>query len=321
MNVVVTGANGMLGSALCPLLREKGYTVHATDVDTSDVGVDFLDVRNFDNVKRYIEKVKPGIFLHLAAETDIERCEKEVEGAFLTNAIGTQNVAIACKEIDATMVYISTAGVFDGDKPDYTEFDEPNPINFYGKSKLEGEKIVSKLLEKYFIVRAGWMMGGGERRDKKFVAKIMKQIKEGRKRIYAVVDKFGAPTYTVDFSNNLGYLLDTNRYGLYHMVGEGSARRYDVAKKIVEYIEKDDIELIPVTSDFFSKEYFAPRPKSEMLRNCQLEQIGLNKMRHWKDALKEYLDNHWKRGLGEVLNQSKTQALEIMNKEAPAHTI
>lgn len=295
MIVAVSGANGMLGSALCPLLREKGYTVHATDVDTSDVGVDFLDVRDFGNLRKYVEKVKPGIFLHLAAETDVERCEKEAEGAFLTNAIGTQNVATVCKEIGVTMVYISTAGVFDGNKPDYyTEFDEPNPINFYGKSKLEGEKIVSKLLEKYFIVRAGWMMGGGERKDKKFVAKIMKQIKEGTRKIYAVVDKLGAPTYTVDFSNNLAYLLETNHYGLYHMVGKGSAKRYDVAKKIIEYVERDDVELIPVASDFFSKEYFAPRPKSEMLKNYRLEQMGLNKMRHWEEALKEYIDNYWK---------------------------
>ncbi len=190
------------------------------------------------------------------------------------------------------MVYISTIGVFYGDKNEpYTEFDKPNPINTYGKSKLEGEKIVQSLLNRYYIVRAGWMVGGGPKRDKKFVAKIIRQINE-KKVIRAVNDKIGSPTYTVDFSRCLADIIETGYFGLYHCTNKGYGSRFDVAKKIVSILSRSDVTIEPVCSAYFPLP--APRARSEMSRNYKLELLNMGTTRKWEDALKEYIDKYWK---------------------------
>lgn len=294
MKILVTGAAGMLGSSLVPTLRGQGHKVYPTDIETSDEGMEFLDVRDREEVFKSVRSLRPDLIMHLAAETNVDRCEIETDHAFKTNTIGTQNVALACQRNNAIMVYISSAGVFDGQKKQpYIEYDEPNPINVYGRTKLEGEKIVEELLDKYFIVRAGWMVGGGEK-DKKFVAKIIKQINEGAKELYAVSDKLGTPTYAPDFSKVIAKIIKTNHYGLYHLACKGSGTRYDVAKKILDFLGKTDIKLIPVTSEFFSKDYPAPRPPSEMMNNFMLELQGMNTMRTWQEALKEYIELNFK---------------------------
>lgn len=294
MKILVTGAAGMLGSSLVPTLRGQGYRVLPTDIETSEEGMEFLDVRDTDKVFKFVRRLRPDLIMHLAAETDVDRCEMEADHASRTNAFGTQNLALASQQSNAVMVYISSAGVFDGKKEEpYIELDEPNPINVYGKTKLEGEKIVKELLNKYFIIRAGWMIGGGKK-DKKFVAKIIKQINEGAKEIYAVTDKLGTPTYAPDFSKVLSKLIRTNQYGLYHLACKGSGTRYDVAGKILEFLGRTDIELIPVTSEFFSKDYPAPRPRSEMMRNFMLDLRGMNTMRTWNEALREYIEVNFK---------------------------
>jgi dTDP-4-dehydrorhamnose reductase len=292
MRVLVTGAAGMLGTALCETLMKRGYKVYATDINTEDEGIEFLDVRSYEQVNEALNKHKFDIVIHLAAETDVDKCELEPDHAYLINTIGTQNVALACQKRDIIMVYISTIGVFDGNKLEpYTEFDEPNPINIYGKSKLEGEKIVQRLLKRYYIVRAGWMMGGGPRKDKKFIGKIIKQILEGKKELKVVNDKFGSPTYTVDFSKCLTNLIETGYYGLYHCTNKGYASRYEIAMKTLEYLGKKDIKLIPVSSAHFPLP--APRARSEASINYKLELIKMNYMRSWEEALKEYIDNYW----------------------------
>ncbi len=250
MKVFVTGSDGMLGSALCPTLAGRGYNVIATDLFPSNEESKQLDVRNFQNVKDMVEKIKPDIVMHLAAETDVDRCEVEPDHAFMTNTIGTQNVALVCQKFDINLVYISTLGVFYGDKPEpYNEFDEPNPINLYGRSKLEGEKIVQNLLRKFYIIRAGWMVGGGPTKDKKFIGKIIKQIDE-KQKLKAVNDKIGSPTYTYDFSKCLVDLVQTGFYGLYHCTNKGVGSRFDVAKKIVEFMGAD-VTIDPVSSAHF----------------------------------------------------------------------
>jgi dTDP-4-dehydrorhamnose reductase len=292
VRVLVTGAVGMLGTALCDILRERNYEVYATDINTEDERIEFLDVRSYEQVNEVINKYKPDIVMHLAAETDVDKCELEPDHAYLTNTIGTQNVVLACQKRDITMVYISTIGVFDGNKLEpYTEFDEPNPINVYGKSKLKGEKIVQSLLRKYYIVRAGWMMGGGPGKDKKFVAKIIKQILEGKKELKVVNDKFGSPTYTVDFSKCLADLIETGYYGLYHCTNRGYASRYEVAKKTLDYLGKKDVKVTPISSAYFPLP--APRARSEACINYKLELIKMNYMRPWEEALKEYINNYW----------------------------
>jgi dTDP-4-dehydrorhamnose reductase len=291
MKILVTGSDGMLGSALCPTLTKRGHNVTATDLAPSNEGSKYLDIRHFDSLKNMVEKTEPDIVMHLAAETDVDKCEVEPDHAFLTNTIGTQNVALVCQKLNIEMVYISTLGVFYGDKPEpYNEFDEPNPINVYGRSKLEGEKIVQSLLKRFYIIRAGWMVGGGPKKDKKFIGKIIKQINETSK-LKAVNDKIGSPTYTYDFSKCLADLIQTGFYGLYHCTNKGVGSRFDVAKKIVEFMGADVI-VEPVSSAYFPLP--ATRARSEMSRNYKLELLGLDSTRHWVEALIEYIDTFWK---------------------------
>jgi dTDP-4-dehydrorhamnose reductase len=250
----------------------------------------FLDVRDYGAVEREVRRVEPDLILHLAAETDLERCEEDPDHAWLTNAIGTQNVALIAERHRIRMVYISTAGVFDGAKKGpYDELDTPRPINVYGATKYAGEGYVSRI-PRHFIVRAGWMIGGYGL-DHKFVAKVRAQIDAGLKVISAVDDKWGTPTYTEDFAANLLELVATPYYGLYHMVSPGLGTRYDVALELVDALECDDVEVVPVGSDFFDDLYTAPRPRSEMMTNRMLALRGLNRMRPWRDALRAYLSS------------------------------
>jgi len=233
--VIVTGAAGMLGTDLCPLLSENGFKVYRTDLYAENQDFDILDVRAEDRVSDYIKEVKPELVIHLAAETDVDRCEKEAEHAFLTNTKGTENIALVCQSLDIPMVFISTGAVFDGKKEGgYTEEDMPRPLSVYGDSKLKAERIVQSVLSKYYIVRAGWMIGG-HKKDKKFVWKII-QILKTKKEIAVVTDKFGSPTFTKDFSKGILDIVSTGQYGLYHCVNKGICNRFNIAEKIVEYL-------------------------------------------------------------------------------------
>ena len=240
MRVLITGAAGMLGSAMVPAFIAGGHEVTASDLvprDIDGVALQHLDVRDGAAVRAAISATSPDVVLHLAAETDLETCQSDPDGAYRTNTVGTQLVALAARDAGATLVYISTAGVFDGTKTDgpYTEFDAPRPINVYGDSKYQGELIVMRTTPRYFVVRAGWMIGGGDR-DHKFVAKVLSQLREGRRTIHAVTDKLGTPTYTVDFAMNLLALLETDLHGLYHMACRGEGSRFDVAKELVRLL-------------------------------------------------------------------------------------
>jgi dTDP-4-dehydrorhamnose reductase len=259
-----------------------------TDLHESD-GVHALDTRDPAAVMRLFARVRPAIALHLAAETDVDRCERENDHAFRSNALGTLNVALACQRFECDMVYVSTAGVFDGAKPDpYTEFDTPAPVNVYARAKYEGEKIVQTLVPRHYVVRAGWMFGG-KGKDKKFVAKIASMclgFEPNVREIRAVNDKFGSPTYAKDLIDNLRLLCRTGYYGIYHMVNGGWCSRYDVAVEIARYLQSD-IPIVPVSSAIFPLS--APRPRSEAARSYKLDLLGLNRMRPWQDALHEYL--------------------------------
>ena len=277
--IFVTGANGMVGSYLKEVFGNEELAL--TDIDT-------FDVRDPVKVMNGIKKLKPGFVLHLAAETDVDRCENEPDHAFLTNAVGTQNVALACQETGAIMVYVSTAGVFGGEKTSpYTEFDQPAPVNVYGRAKWEGEKITQALLKRYYIVRAGWMIGGGREKDKKFVGKITRQFGE-KDRILAVNDKIGSPTYARDLVEGIKKLIATGYFGLYHMTNNGVCSRFDVAVEIGKILGKK-IPVEPVPSSVFPLP--APRADSEAMRNYKLELLGVHRMRPWQDALREYLNN------------------------------
>jgi len=287
MRILITGANGMLGTALYKELEKNKFNICATDLNCNNT-IKYLDIRNFKEILNTVENFKPDIVFHLAAETDVDKCEIEPEHAYLTNTLGTENVALACQNVNVVMVYISTAGVFDGNKVEpYTEFDTPNPINIYGKSKWEGEKIVNNLLKKYFIFRAGWMVGGGEK-DKKFVGKILNLLKENN-QVSVVNDKIGSPTFTEDMAKCMLNLIKTERYGLYHMANKGVCSRYEIACEIVKIIAKKDVKVKPINSAAFPLP--APRSRSEAMLNLKLNLLGMNTMRSWQEALKEYLKN------------------------------
>lgn len=279
MKILVTGAAGMLGSDLCRIMADR-HSIHATNRDTLDVGV-------IGTTLTTVDRVRPDLVIHLAAWTDVDGCERNPDRAYRANTVGTQNVALACQKNDIPMVYISSIAVFDGTKPEpYTEFDVPNPISVYGNSKYQGERIVRSLLRRYYIVRAGWMFGGGQL-DKKFVGKILQAAR--RSTVLRVVnDKFGSPTYTVDLSRGLLELIETGLFGIYHMVNSGGApSRLEVARCILESAGLDDCQLIPVSSAEFPLS--APRPRMEAARNLHLELQGMRPMRPWMEALGEYV--------------------------------
>jgi len=283
VRILVTGAMGMTGSVLVPALREHGHHVLATDIDD-------LDVRRPSDVHAWMHRTMIDLVAHLAAETSLEVCQNVPDHAWLTNAIGTKNVALECRKTGIPMVYISSAGVFDGTQREpYTEFDTPNPINVYGATKYEGERFVRQFVPNHYIMRCGWMMSGGPGKDHKFVSHVMTQIHDGVDTIHAVSDKFGSPTYAPDFAACFETLIRSGDYGTYHTVNAGSCSRYDVARAILDILGRYDIALRPASSSFFSERFFAPRPTSEAMRNYVLDLQGKNTMRPWRDALEDYL--------------------------------
>ncbi len=309
MRTLVTGAGGMLGSALVPALAEAGHHVFPTDLraprgslpeSTTPIlrirsaGFSYplgrLDVRLPHHINDWIDRVQPDLVVHLAAETDVDRCELDPKHAHATNAEGALHVASACRAAGLPLAYISTAGVFDGEKDEpYTEVDPAHPINVYGRSKLDGEQHVLSLVERSYVVRAGWMVGGGDR-DHKFVAKILSQLRAGATTLYAVGDRWGTPTYAPDFARCFGHMVAGKHYGLYHMACLGKGTRYHVAREILRILGRDgDVQLVEVQSEFFRDRFPAPRPRSEMMRNDGLTRLGLNRMRPWEESLREYL--------------------------------
>lgn len=300
MRILVTGAAGMLGSALVPALARAGHAVQPTDIDLrqprpwatvapSVPEMTKLDVRSRDDIAAAVRTYDPELIVHLAAETDVEICDARPDHAWETNALGTKHVALAALAAGVPLAYVSTAGVFDGKKDEpYIEYDAAYPINYYGKSKLEGERYVQTFLSRFYVVRAGWMVGGGPK-DHKFVAKMLDQLNAGAKKLYAVGDKLGTPTYAPDFAACFTDLIASGSYGLYHMACKGRGSRYDVARKIVQVLGRTDVEVVDVPSSYFADSYPTPRPRSEMMRNLMLDLQGMNTMRDWEVALEEYL--------------------------------
>ncbi|MGR3294295.1 MAG: SDR family oxidoreductase [Candidatus Scalindua sp.] len=288
--ILITGCGGMLGKAVYEQFTSY-CQVLATDIDLNEPWLEYGDVIDFQKISKKAFKFEPDLIINLAALTDLEYCEKNPEITWKTNALGAENMALISKRLDATHIYISTAGIFDGQKEYYNDFDQPNPMSVYAKSKYYGELIIEKMLDNYFIFRAGWMMGGGYKKDKKFINKIFKQILDGKKELFIVEDKLGTPTYTVNFAESMFEIVQTELYGLYNMVCGGSCSRYDVAVEFIRLLGlENEISIEIVDSDYFKDEYFAPRPHSEKLLNLKLSSRGINFMKNWKECLKDYVE-------------------------------
>ena len=290
--IFVAGADGMLGTTLQNEVDISGFLL--TDKETS-LNVKFCDIRDLKNTTKIINEYNPDIILNFAALVDLEYCEQEKDDCYLTNTIAAIHLFNLAKDLNIPYVFISTAGIFGNDKEFYTEEDQPHPLSTYGKSKYYVEQsLLNQNYPKYWIFRAGWMMGGGPEKDKKFVNKIMKQVKSGAKELFVVDDKLGVPTYTKDFASSiLRHIEEELPYGLYNMVSQGEASRYETAVAMNEYLNLG-LTINKVDSDYFKTEYFAPRPFSEKLINKSLNDLRRNYMRNWKVCLHEYLDKFYK---------------------------
>ncbi len=240
--IYVTGARGMLGKALVPLLSQK-YEVKGSDLPE-------CDITDEESIAEDIASFSPDRVFHLASMTDVDLCERDPERAYLVNAAGTRNVALASKKADAVMAYISTGMIYNGRKRyPYTEYDRPDPVNVYGSTKYQGEIEIRKLLKKYYIFNTCWIFGGGKE-DSKFVQKILRLA--GEKTVLKIVDdRFGSPTYTLDLAEKIIELSETGQYGRYHCVNEGCVSRFGLAKKILEIAGISGCRLEPVSSEEF----------------------------------------------------------------------
>jgi dTDP-4-dehydrorhamnose reductase len=286
--IYIAGCGGMLGDAVYHKFSHVA-TVKATDIDLNSEWLSYANVRDYQQMEESIRDFKPDIIMNLAALTDMEYCEQNQDEAWLTNALGAENIALIASALNAVCVYISTAGIFGGEQEFFNDFDNPNPLSYYAKSKYYGELITKQCVPRHYVIRAGWMMGGGIIKDKKFVNKIYKQIVAGQQPLNIVDDKLGTPTYTKDFANGIYTLLRSNLYGVYNQTCKGSCSRLDVATEFLRLLWLDKtIAINKVASEFFSKEYFAPRPRSEKLVSLKLDARGLNVMRDWQTCLAEY---------------------------------
>ncbi|OQO98543.1 dTDP-4-dehydrorhamnose reductase [Geobacillus sp. 44C] len=276
MKVVVTGAKGQLGIDLVDLLSDRGYEVYG-------YGREELDITNFDQVQQVISEVKPDVVIHAAAYTKVDLAESEPDQAFAINAYGTRNVAVISEKVGAKLVYVSTDYVFDGTaNAPYNEFAPTNPLSVYGKSKLAGEQFVRDLHSKFFIVRTSWVYG---KHGNNFVKTMLKLAQE-RDELMVVHDQVGCPTYTVDLANCILELIQTEKYGVYHVSNSGHCSWYEFAKAIFEEAGIK-VKVNPCTTKDFPRP--APRPAYSVFEHMALRLNGFKEMPHWRESLKNFV--------------------------------
>ncbi len=269
----------MLGSEVVRHLRKR------KDVRIIRSTVDTLDITDLAAVRTTLEANRPTHIIHCAAFTQVDTAEKDPLSAYSVNAEGTKNLAFFAREIDAEVIYISTDYVFDGSSEDgYLESDQPNPLNVYGRSKLQGERNLQILCERHKIVRTSWLNGLGGAHNRNFI-ETMLRIAETRNQLSVVNDQFGRPTFTFDLAPALVTLLDVQSYGVFHVTGEGTCTWFDLACRI--FAEAGlDIRVRPVSSDQFRS--LAERPRHSALLNTRFEDLGLAPLPHWQNSLAEY---------------------------------
>lgn len=290
MKVLVTGVKGQLGYDVVNELNKRKHEAIGVDIEE-------MDITDFASVDKVIKTASPDAVIHCAAWTAVDAAEDEEnrDKVHLVNATGTENIAKVCKELNIKMMYISTDYVFDGQgtepwQPDCKDY---RPLNVYGQSKLEGELAVSRILDKYFIVRIAWVFG---KNGNNFI-KTMLNLGKTHDTIKVVNDQIGAPTYTFDLARLLVDMVESEKYGYYHATNEGGyISWYDFTKEIFrqaaamghkEYGE-DRITVIPVTTEEYGVSK-AKRPFNSRLDKSKLIKNGFTPLPPWQDAVRRYL--------------------------------
>ena len=277
MKILVTGANGMLGQDLCPILEDEGHTVVETDVDT-------LDITNFEMVKEVLNKEKPDCVIHCAAYTNVDKAEEDLETAKLINSKGTENIAKVSSELDITVVYISTDYVFQGDRSIPCREDWPTePLGVYGVTKLQGEKAVLASGCKFLIFRTAWLYSPY---GKNFV-KTMRSLTAEKDSLSVVFDQVGTPTYAKDLATLIFKVIQErmlDKTGIYHFSDEGVCSWYDFACAIRD-LSGNFCDIRPCHSDEFPSK--TRRPHFSVLDKTLVKNTFGITVPHWYESLKD----------------------------------
>jgi dTDP-4-dehydrorhamnose reductase len=276
MKILITGANGQLGRELASQYKE------INSIELILAGKVDLDITDVIAVYRFVNKNKPDVIINCAALTAVDKCETEIDMAYKINTIGPKNLAAAANLIGAEIVQVSTDYVFSGEiNKLLTEFVEVNPQTIYGKTKLEGEKLVVNHNPKHYIVRTAWLYGDGNN----FV-KTMLNLSKTNKTIKVVSDQRGTPTSTVDLAKVIIKLVEDKNYGLFHCTCKGECTWYEFTKEIFR-LKGITTEVLPCTTDEFKRP--AKRPEYSVLKNYMLELTTGDTTRSWQEAIEEYL--------------------------------
>ena len=274
MRIAITGASGQLGKALQETLGREH--------DIVALGHNEIELGHPDCVARLVT-TGAGLVIHPAAYTNVDGCARDPELAYRVNGLGTQYVALACRQLGAPLVYISTNEVFDGaGAAAYLEYDRTGPINAYGRSKWAGEQVVRELLERFYIARVAWLFGG----ERNFVRTVLRLASE-RATLGMVADEVGSPTYAPDVAEAVAQLIQTPFYGTYHLVNEGSCSRFEFAAEILRLAGREQVELRPIALADYKRDSVVP-PRTP-LRNVAAAALGI-RLRPWQDALADYVE-------------------------------
>lgn len=276
MRILVTGANGMLGSDMVKVCSSQHETI--------GVGSSDFDITNIESTIKYIKAAKPEVIIHSAAYTDVDGCESNPDKAFRVNGLGARNIAVAAQGVGSAVAYISTDYVFDGYKTSpYFEYDTVNPLSVYGRSKLEGENYVKEFATKHYIIRTSWLYG---KNGKNFV-KTMLELSRTTNELNVVNDQVGSPTYTPDLAAAIKQLVESRCYGTYHITNSDHCSWFQFAQKIFELAGICHMKLKPVNTEEYSRP--APRPKNSVLRKFNWRLNGFDELRSYKEAMREYI--------------------------------
>lgn len=286
--ILVTGVKGQLGYDCLRELHERGYH-NVRGIDIED-----LDITNEKAVHDFIKEYRPDIVMHNAAWTAVDKAEEMPEAVYKVNSLGPKYIAEACKEVDATMIYISTDYVFEGKGDKEYEVDDPKiGLSIYGKTKSQGEDFVKATLKKYFIIRISWVFGIN---GKNFIKTMLSLADRGLKELNVVSDQIGSPTYTYDLSKLMCDMMTTTKYGIYHATNEGYTSWAEFANFIFKTANLD-MKVNPVTTEEYKKlvPNQADRPLNSRLSKTSLDQAGFKRLPSWQDATTRYIKDELKR--------------------------